>query len=360
MNTVRPYKQIVNFLMEVIEQAAFAPNYKLPSERMLAIKFKASRRSIRLAYETLIEQGFVVRIHGKGHFTTGNQKKHANDIRHAIKKIYFVIPSLETVFAQNILNGITDFCDEHTMDVSIKISKGDLLKETHYIHSALNSDAKGIILFPIDNESVNNELLKLSASRYPVAIIDRYLKNIACSFISTDNYNAMMEAVKFLHNKKHEHILYLSPPTDLATSVEERLNGFNDGIAKYYGENAQSKVLTLKHFSHEGIFNGVTEHLKTHPQTEVILVTGVRGTTDSIIAAVQSLSLSIPKDVKLMIFDCDFSYTEINLFRPYVIRQDAYQIGYKSAAALYNQIYGDLRAENIRLPVNLIDYSQNS
>ena len=58
-----------------------------------------------------------------------------------------------------------------------------------------------------------------------------------------------------------------------------------------------------------------------------------------------------------MLFDCDFSSTEIKLLQPYVIHQDAYQIGYKAASTLYNQIYGDLRVEPVRLPIKIIDYT---
>ena len=358
MTAMRPYKQVLTFLMEIMEQDDFAGNCKLPSERMLAIKFKASRRSIRLAYETLIEQGLVVRIHGKGHFTTGSKTRSAKNDSLALKKIYFVVPFLKTKFTQDILNGVTDFCDEHTMDVSIKLSKCSVTKEARYINSALSSDAKGIILFPIDNEPTSDELFKLSSNRYPIAVIDRYLKNIDSSFISTDNYNAMIEAVKFLHAKNYSNILYLSPPISLATSVEELLNGYQDAIQTYYNGNVTSNVLTFAHFGHDEIYNGVVNFLKDHPETEIIITTGARENTDAVISAVQSLNLSIPKDIKLMTFDCDFSSTEIELFRPYVIKQDAYQIGYKSASALYNQIYGDLRTETIRLPVSIIDYSE--
>lgn len=358
MTAMRPYKQVLTFLMEIIEQADFAANCKLPSERMLAIKFKASRRSIRLAYETLIEQGLVARIHGKGHFTTGNKTKDSKSDNLALKKIYFVVPFLKTQFTQEILNGVTDFCDEHTMDVSIKLSKCSVTKEARYINSVLSSDAKGIILFPIDNKPTSDELLKLSSNRYPITVIDRSLKNIDSSFVSTDNYNAMIEAVKFLHTKQHHNILYLSPPVSLATSVEERFNGYQAAVRTYFKENAKSSVLTLPSFVHEEIFNAVSRFLRENPQTEVIITTGARENTDAVISAVQSLNLSIPKDIKLMTFDCDFSSTEIELFHPYVIKQDAYQIGYKSAATLYNQIYGDLRTETIRLPVNIIDYSE--
>ena len=358
MSSNRPYKQIMNFLMEIIEQADFAPNYNLPSERMLAVKFSASRRSIRLAYDNLIAQGFVSKMHGKGYFTTGNREAYRDELHLSAKKIYFIVPALRTIFMQDILNGITDFCDEHALDVSIKISKGDFAKETHYIHSAFTSDAKGIILFPLDNEPMNNELLKLSASRYPVAIIDRSFKNINSSFISTDNHNAMMEAVRFLHGKKHKHPLYIAPSLNLASSTEERVNGYRAGLTKYYGGAKDSNLLIVEYFSHEEIYKNTIAHLKAHPETDVLIIPGVQVATDAVIAALNELKLSIPKDIKIMLFDSDFSTTEINLIRPYVIKQDAYQIGYRSASALYNQIYGDLRTVAIRLPIHIIDYAK--
>ena len=359
MQSIRPYKQVLNFLMEIIEQASFEPDYKLPSERMLAVKFNASRRSVRLAYEHLIDQGFVCKVHGKGHFTTGN-KEQQQAVHTPAKKIYFIVSALKTVFARSILYGITDFCDEHTLDVSIKISKGDPQKEARFIRSAFTSDAKGIILFPLDNESINNELLKLSANRYPLVIIDRYLQNINSSFVATDNHNAMVEAVKFLRAKKHEHILYLTSPSTLATSVGERLNGFYTGIKKYYPSQDNAHVATIKHFSFDDIYQYVTAFLKSNPKTEVIVTPGFQTATDAIVAAVNDLGLSIPNDVKLMIFDNDFSSTELNLIRPYAIEQDAYQIGYRSAATLYNQLYGDLRTEIIRLPVDIVDYTETT
>ena len=358
MPNQRPYKQILDFLMELIKQISFEPNYKLPSERMLAVKFNASRRSTRLAYDQLLSQGLVHKIHGKGYFTTGSSIKketahHANS-----KKIFFIVPALRTRFMQNILYGITDFCDEHTIDVSIKLTKSDVRKEAQYIHSALSSDTKGIILFPIDNERINEGLLKLSTQRYPLVIIDRYFTNINSSFISTDNYTAMREAVKFLHGKKHTHFLYLTSHDSLATSVSERLNGYLDGMKAYFKTSGKESVLTLHSFSFEKIYNGVRTYLQENPQTEVIITNGLQTATDAILAAANSLNLSIPQDIKLMIFDNDFSLTEMNLFRPYVILQDAYQIGYRSAASLYNQLYGDLRTEIVRLPVNIIEHTQ--
>lgn len=355
--SIRPYKQIANFLMETIEQNGYTPNYRLPSERMLSTKFDASRRSIRLAYEKLIDAGYVIKIHGKGYFTASNIDARLNDNHHTTKKIYFIVPALKTTFAQDIMYGISDFCDEHYLDVSIKFSKSSPSKEQQYINSALYSDAKGIILFPTDNETSNEILGKLSATHYPITIIDRHVESINSSFISTDNYNAMVKAVEFLHSKGYRNVLYVTSPQNLATTVKERLLGYKDGLKQYYGSQNASGVLTVNNFSFKEIYTSVTEYLKGNPKTEVIIVIGWQVATDAVIAAVNALQLSIPKDIRLMLFDCDFSSTEIKLLQPYVIQQDGYQIGYKAASALYNQIYGDLHAETIRLPIEILDYT---
>lgn len=358
MTNQRPYKQILDFLMELMEEISFEANYKLPSERMLAVKFNASRRSTRMAYEQLLEHGLVLKIHGKGYFTTGNTVDKRLIQPSSAKNIFFIVPALRTHFVQDILYGITDFCDQHAMDVSIKLTRGDLRKETQYIQSALSSNTKGIILFPIDNELVNQELLKVSAQRYPLAIIDRYFKNINSSFVSTDNYNAMREAVRFLHAKNHKEFLYITSPSSLATTVAERLNGYLSGIKTYFKKSGEQSVLTLPAFEFQKIYESVYTYLKEHPQTEVIITSGVHPATDAILSAIKALKLSISKDIKLMLFDNNFSFTELNLIRPYVILQDAYQIGYRSAATLYNQLYGDLHTENLLLPVKIIDYTK--
>ena len=60
------YKRIMDYLLEIINRNANIPNYKLPSERMLAANFDSSRKPVRHAYEQLIERGYVTNIPGMG------------------------------------------------------------------------------------------------------------------------------------------------------------------------------------------------------------------------------------------------------------------------------------------------------
>ena len=358
MSSNRPYKQILEFLNETIDQLNNKPNHKLPSERMLAIKFSASRRSIRLAYDKLIEKKLVVKIHGKGHFTTGYSKHNTPHNVLNQKEIYLIIPFLRSDFTHDILLGISDFCEEHNLELTLKFTRGQLSLESKYINMALNSDAKGIILFPIDNELINTEIVKLSERRFPLTIIDRNFKNTNASFVSSDNFNAMKSAIKFLHSKKVKNFVYLTEPATLATSVVERFNGFQEGVKEYYGNNPNDSTIIMDDFAPQTIYREFDKYLDSHPTPQVIIAYGVRHIVDSIFVVLNRRNISPVKDIKFMIFDNDLTYDAITYLKPYVIKQRAYQIGYESSALLYNQIYGDLRTETKRFPVDIIDLSK--
>ena len=67
--------QIRQELLDIIKANHNIKDYKLPSERMLSIKFNASRPTVRAAYQKLIKQGYVEVLHGKGYFIKNNYKK---------------------------------------------------------------------------------------------------------------------------------------------------------------------------------------------------------------------------------------------------------------------------------------------
>ena len=230
------YKKIAEYILDIINANGAIPDFKLPSERALAEKFGTSRKPIEFAYSNLIARGYVKKIHGSGYFIKDIIKPDKNaEPERSIKNIRFITPSVETVFMRQILSGIESFCEKNFLDVSIKTSNQRTTEEKRLIQSSPSSNAKGFILFPIDNEYYNNDLLKLSWARFPITVIDRYFKNLNLACIATDNYNAMVDAVNFLHQKSFKNFVYITPPSSLATAIEERINGFNHGLFKYYG-----------------------------------------------------------------------------------------------------------------------------
>lgn len=62
------YEQIVGQLKELIIRGALSAETALPSVRGLSNELKISALTVKKAYDTLEQQGFVVTVHGKGTF----------------------------------------------------------------------------------------------------------------------------------------------------------------------------------------------------------------------------------------------------------------------------------------------------
>ena len=347
----RLYNEIENYIMEVIEQHASIPNYKLPSERMLSLKFDVSREPIRHAYENLIKKEIVAKNHGRGYFIRNAANVRSLSAKENVK-ITLIISDVTTRYAHNILSGINAFCWEHNMELSILISDSDPEKENKLLKSACQTGTKGIILFPANYDtSYNDVLFNLTVKKFPLVLIDRTLP-VRASYVASENHQAMIDAVEFLHRKRIQNPVYLSPPIAVCSTTETRLNGFTHGMLRYYKKIEPQNVLIVNGDPNE-IKNTVIHYLRKYPDTEVMIVLGT--IYPAVLMALEDLGLRTPQDLKLMIFDDELSHAECSKLKPYLIKQDGYHIGYYASQALYNQLYGDSRPITQMLPVSIVD-----
>lgn len=345
------YKKITSYLLELISRNATIPNFKLPSERVLAATFDASRKPVRHAYEELIERGYVTRVHGCGYFICEDIK--TDDLLTAFQKnirISFVIPSITTHYSHTIISGVADFCKEYKIEYTIHVSDGLPEKEDSLLRSVPRSGSMGIILFPADNDATyHSELIRFSMRKYPFVMVDRRLPNLDASFIATDDHQAMIDAVQFLYQNGYHNPVYITPSPTMATSVDSRINGYTHGLLKCYQMISPRNLLILSDNKSQQKSEAL-RHLQKYPDTDIIIVPGALRTP--ILAAMKTLNL---QDIKLMIFDDELSYAERELLKPYFILQDGYRIGYAAAQTLYNHILGDMRPVVKLLPVEVID-----
>lgn len=65
------YEQVVTQVKQEILNGSLAPESKLPSVRELAGELRISALTVKKAYDTLEQEGFIVTVHGKGSFVAG-------------------------------------------------------------------------------------------------------------------------------------------------------------------------------------------------------------------------------------------------------------------------------------------------
>ncbi len=65
------YEQVVSQVKQEILSGSLTPESKLPSVRELAGELRISALTVKKAYDTLEQEGFIVTVHGKGSFVAG-------------------------------------------------------------------------------------------------------------------------------------------------------------------------------------------------------------------------------------------------------------------------------------------------
>ena len=65
------YEQVVSQVKQAILNGSLTPESKLPSVRELAGELRISALTVKKAYDTLEQEGFIVTVHGKGSFVAG-------------------------------------------------------------------------------------------------------------------------------------------------------------------------------------------------------------------------------------------------------------------------------------------------
>lgn len=350
------YKKVENYLMDLISQNADIPNFKLPSERALCQLFHSSRKPIRHAYDRLIARRLVENIHGRGYFISNTaHQEFSSSLKNAAPKISMIIPSVLTQFSHDILAGASDFCSNHQLELAIHVSQNSAAKEADLLHSLPISGTRGIVLFPVDQDtSSHDELLRLSLRKFPLVLVDRRPANLHVPFVSSENHQAMVNAVEFLQKKNYKNIVYVTVPAGIASTTDARVNGFTHGLLRFY-KLATPRNLLVVDAGLSKTKDAVVQYLREHPDTEVLIFTGPQ--YKSVISAAMELNLRIPDDLRLMIIDDELPPRDRISLKPYILQQDGYQIGYLAAESLYNQIYGDLRPVTKLLPMSIIDTS---
>ena len=164
--------------------------------------------------------------------------------------------------------------------------------------------------------------------------------------------------MKFLRSRKFKDLIYISTGASLATSVEDRLNGFIEGYKTYYGKDPKDSLLMIENFLPDQIYEAIDKYLDNHPLPQLIIAPGAQHIADSIEFALNRRQVAWQKNVRFMFIDENISEESIERLKPYIIKQRAYQIGYESATLLYNQIYGDLRTESKLFPADIYDLSK--
>jgi len=349
------YITIKQYLIELIEKHYLVPNYKLPSENQLSLRFHASRVSARHALNELVAEGIIYKIQGKGSFISKNYLPRTAPL--ILKKenldrlmIALLIPGVDSRFYINIIEGVKESLTMLGFQMIVLFTESDSEREKQCILSALSIGCKGIIILPVDNQVYNPEILKLSINHFPIILLDRKFEGLDISYVASNHEHATYKAVKLLATLGHKNIAFISPTPKVASSIVERVKGFERANLESQNALFLSKCYLSDRFNKRK--NEMKLFIEKSLDTTAFICEG--GNTGLELMNLLS-NMARGQKVECIIYDNEYEhYKHLLPLHPIIIDQNPLQIGRDAGVLMEKLIRNPLEKIQILLDNFLI------
>ncbi len=310
------YEQVKEGIVDIIVEKNLKPNDPVPSEGQLAELFNVSRMTSKIAIQSLVDEGILYRLPRRGTFVgevdirallyRSSHDGQGRNINANKPLIALILPILDD-FTGNILQSVERACRHRGFLLVVKLSE-DLENEEQILQEMSEmSEVMGIILFPRGRKVCGEQLMKLRLAKYPIVILDRSFREIDFDYVLHDNYLAAYQITKYLIDRGHNKIGFLTNQMDIVKSREERYQGYIQALVDSHvsiitnliysvEENQGSKVRI--NISEDSIVENLMDYLKISGD-----MTAVCCTEDflaiKLAYAAERLGIRVPQDLSV-------------------------------------------------------------
>jgi len=372
------YTQIREYLLAGIQQGRWRANDRLPTEMELAERFRVSRFTVKKALGELVEEGLVYRIQGRGSYlSSAADGPDALDAERvdaervdaeppALRPILLVAPQFRGSLAANLLEGAEEALSEAGYRLLVRSSRNDQATERHALIEAVRAGVRGILIFPVDGESYNEDVLRLTLNKFPVVVIDRYLRGVETNCVCSDNAGGAYDAAKHLIELGHARIAFVSVHGKPTTSLEDRRDGFDRALTErglptgaklmhYDSENEKEPPAPAEDSNNP--FDAATARIRDFlaanlDVTAVFAANGASGA--AALQAAAELGLDVPGRLSVVCFD-DVEHPALHRVAPTCVAQQEKALGIEAARLLLSVIADPLQERRrVTLPTRLV------
>lgn len=329
------YIQIQQYFKDLIAQEKLKENDKIPSEKELMEQFDVSRITVANALVQLAKDGWIYRIPGRGSFVsegiermlTGQSASSDGDPRPAfasgvrapqaagpggwpgtaapagLRTIGLLLPELGDYFALRLVQGINRVLLGENYQLHIIVTGNSIDREKEAIRHMIRGGADGLLIFPCDAETYNEEILSLKAAGYPFVLVDRYLPGIETNVVRSDGLVGGRMAVDYLWELGHRDIAICSDSILPTITVEDRINGYMEALKRRGALINPALILTDFNvdYRRSDEDHPLYRFIKNRMATAYVTLNGRLGV--HIASICRKVGLRVPEDVSILTFD---------------------------------------------------------
>ncbi len=347
------YEEIYSKLREEILSGKLAPDTLLPSEITLSQQYEVSRITTTHALKMLADEGLVVRLRGKGTFVTSTvpSAEDKPDVMPSLSKhptlIGYVFPNIRDTYGIVLFSTLEHEVSRRGGLLITKRTYGNPVLEQEAIQQLTILGVKGLIIYPVNGEYYNPEILRLSLEGFPITLVDRFLPRIPIPYFTTDNRHAAYLLTQHLIASGHEKIAFLSHTVAGTVTLEERYAGYQTALREAGLDVnpelcpeifSDDRLASQDHKYMESCIHLTVEFLKQHRDVTGILAAEYNFSMYAYAASAMLLR-KVPDDLSIVTFDgpstgaMPWHFTHI--------RQNEKKIGALAIQSLWKQIYGE-------------------
>ncbi|WP_058304700.1 GntR family transcriptional regulator [Gorillibacterium timonense] len=316
------YMQIQDYFKDQIKNGQLQTGDKIPAEKELMERFDVSRITVANALVQLAKDGWIYRIPGRGSFVS-EPTLESRTVRQAdaavipstdaavplrptrTKKrmIGLIIPTMTDYFAIRLISGISRVLSDRGYYLYIALTHNSIETEKILIQECLANETAGLIIFPSDAETYNEEILALKMANYPFVLIDRYMAGVETNFVCTNGMNGAKLALSHLWELGHRDIAICSDTPLPTITVSDRINGYMEGLKEHGALINPAMILTdfAVNYSELDPKHPLYRFIRNRMATAYITLNARLGVYISTVA--KQIGLRAPEDLSIVTFD---------------------------------------------------------
>jgi DNA-binding LacI/PurR family transcriptional regulator len=198
---------------------------QLPSEPELMAQYRVSRSTLREAVASLVHEGLLRRVHGKGTYVSKRPPVY-HTIAVSMPYLFFG-PSSPVSAGTEVIPRLTQAIEEEARrsDISMMLYLNNNSAEIERVNleRILTRSVDGAIVNCIGCESNIDCLRKIQTAGIPLVMIDLYIGDIEADVITTNNDAGAYQATHQLLNAGCETVYFVTSPAINSALVERQV-----------------------------------------------------------------------------------------------------------------------------------------
>lgn len=308
------HERLRNFLLSEIQEGRLKPGAMLSSEYDIARSQGIARNTVRQAMAGLEQDGFIVRIHGKGTFVHEHVQERFQS--NSIGLFAFVVPETQRGYYPQLLKSLNLAAEQVHHQIIVCETDDQVDRQGNAILQLIDREVTGVMMVPVITPFAPVfQIRQLQNHGIPVIFLSRRMEGTRAPLIGISFEQAGQLAAKAMFDAGHQDIALLFDSHSVATrgyeagfrNAVQRLTRPDSVSLRVFYEEPVSPQWTDFHLVAERFLNEAIYH-SSRPVTAIF--TGHESLAEILYLKLVRAGYRVPDDVSLIGFGASKRHTE--------------------------------------------------